>query len=146
MKLIHYIAIGMVCALASIVIVFSYWSLEGIFFHKVFNAEEIHIQTLKDTYKQDEDVQGRFSLCQYRDVPITVQWSLIDTYLRTYPARGIRSPIKGCITNGVGLIETISPTLPADTYYFSGTLTLKINPIKNITIPMRTNSFRVEEK
>lgn len=143
MKITHLVAFIMLGVLTLLVGLYAYWSFEGTLFHRVLNVDAIEFQTTKTEYTNEETVEGKFSLCKYRDIPPIVQWSLIDTYLRTYPARIASSNRVQCFDNTITDIEMISPTLPAGDYYFSGTLVYQINPIKKIVVPMKTNKFQV---
>lgn len=145
MKLKYLILVGMLCCLASIVIVYGYWSLEGVMFHKIFNTDEIFFQTTQGIYHPGDTVQAKVTICKYRSLTPTIQWSIIDTYIRAYPSRIGKNTINGCVKDRITTIENLSITLPAnDVYYFSGAATYQLNPIKKIYIPLKSNSFKVE--
>lgn len=134
----------MLCVLGAIIALFTYWNLEGIFFHKVLDQDQITFQTTATVYKNGDIVSATFSACKNLDIAPSIQWSLIDTYLRTYPRRTGKNTIHGCVKDKLTTIEEISPTLPPDTYYFSGTATYKLNPIKTITVSLVSNRFEVK--
>lgn len=134
----------MLLILTGVTLLFSYWALEGVMFHKIFDVDKIVFKTDKEVYQNGETVRGTFSFCKNLEVDPVVQWSLIDTYLRTYPPRAIHSPYKGCVKDQITDIEIIAPNLPPDSYYFSGTATYKLNPIKTIVVPLITNKFEVK--
>lgn len=124
---------------------FSYWSLEGLWFHRIFNTDTIEFQTTQKIYHAGDKVSGTFTVCKhFSGIKPTIQWSLIDTYLRTYPARIGTGTLTGCVKDQVANIEILSDTLTPDTYYFSGTAVYQINPIKQIIVPLLSNKFEVK--
>lgn len=132
--------------LASIIGMFTYWNLEGVVFHRVYDRGEIAYEVTRDEYRQGEAVEGRLTACKLRAADAYVQWSLVDTYLRSYPPRTVSGNKPGCYEGVVVEIERLSETLPPDTYYFSGSATYQLNPIKRVVIPLRSDSFKVLEK
>lgn len=137
------ILVGMVVCIGFIICLFSYWSLEGIVFHRIFDKDQIVLQTNQTIYHRGDIVMGTFTACKKSTVLPVVQWSIIDTYLRTYPTKkGVVSKAQ-CYINKTIEIEPIADSLPDDSYYFSGSATYQINPIKTIVIPLVTNRFEV---
>lgn len=140
----HYFLIAMLLILAVLTGIFSYWNLEGVLFHRVFDTNEIILITTKNIYSQGETVQATFTTCKNLNVNAKIQWSIIDTYIRSYPPRQGKNSFIGCVENQLATLEILSDTLPNDTYYFSGTATYRLNPIKTIVVPLKTNSFEVK--
>lgn len=145
MKFKHYLLIAMMGCMAFIVLVSAYWSLDGLVFRRVFDRDQITLTTDKDVYKPGETVTASYSLCTNREIRVINQWSLLDTYLRTYPKHETETSSKECVVNKSIVVETLSVTLPEDEYVFSGTKTIVVNPLRSITVSMTTNKFKVQK-
>lgn len=144
LSLRHFIGIGILTCLAFITLLCSYWSLEGIWFNKPTSKDEIIFHTTQDTYKSGELVHGLFSVCKKNLIRPTIQWALVDTYLRIYPAHEASTGKIQCYENTDFEIEKIPMGIPLGSYYFSGTLIYQMNPIRKIIVPLKTNKFMVE--
>lgn len=143
MRYYHYLIIFMMCLLAGIILGFLYWMFEGTIYQKVLDKQDIIFQTTKNEYRPGETVEASFTVCKFRSINPTIQWSLVDTYLRIYPSRHVNSNIVGCFKDKIVQIEDLPKNITPDTYHFSGTLVYQLNPLKQIVVTMRSNEFRI---
>lgn len=101
------------------------------------------IQTNKMSYEQGETVYGTIKYCKNRNMPVSYQWSLINTYLKLFPEKTSNVP------TGCHEVLTMIEEIPHDQYpdsdlYFETVLRYKLNEFNTIEIPIRTNTFRVK--
>lgn len=142
MKLIHYMMFGMLFIMAGILMLFSFWSLEGVAFDKY--PTQIYLTTDKEVYHAGDSVLGDKNVCKELGKVTTIEWSLLDTFLRTYPKRMACDRDSYSRQRNALTIEMLSPTLPAGDYHFSGNVIIRLNPIKIITVQLLTNQFNVK--
>lgn len=122
---------------------FIVWSvfIDGKMVRKPFVIENSMLQTDKETYRPGDMVYARMVFCKHRDIQGTVQWSLVDTYLKLFP------PKSGVVAAGCHDLVVEVAKIPLDTYpqpyHFEGQLRYVINPFNDIIIPLQTNEFRV---
>lgn len=102
----------------------------------------VQMQTDKLVYEQGEMVKGLIKYCKNRHIEVEFQWSLIDTYLKLFPKK------KANVAVGCHELTTDVEVIPFDQYpdtdlYFETVLTYKINEFNTVSVPLRTNTFRV---
>lgn len=105
------------------------------------NNSELPADLEQDWYAKGEMVRAYYDFCKLRDIPASVQWVLIDTYLRTYPVRDVAT-IEGCHKSWVD-VEHIPPDVLPGLYRFEGLVTYQINAYNEVVIPLKTESFYV---
>lgn len=141
MKLMHYLMFAMLFIMTGILLLFAIWSFQGVVFDKY--PTQIYLTTNNTQYHAGEAVLGDKDICGQVGKLTTIEWSLLDTFLRTYPKR------TACGADSYGrqrdpkTIEMLSPTLPAGSYHFSGNIIIRLNPIKLITVQLLSNQFEV---
>lgn len=141
--------LGLALSFAAILLMF-YWAvLDGVYFNRVTNVNDIVYQTDKTRYKTGEEVQVSVvnHFCKYRDVPAHTFINLVDTIYYPYEEI-IRSVPTGCpiqipssFTSFVKLPQNITGT-----YHLSGYHMYYINPIQNdnkIKVMFTSNDFEI---
>lgn len=143
MKLPTHIVMSMLLLFIMAGSLFLVWSffIDGKIINPPMTFESTYLQTDKLEYKAGEIVYVHMSFCKNRAMQGTIQWQLIDTYIRFYPQR-FGSVAVGCreITAEAG---KITPDAYTDTYHFEALLTYDINSFNRVTIPLITNEFKV---
>lgn len=119
-----------------------YQTFDGVLYGRPIEPTEIIIQTTATEYRVGDIVEAEISFCKNRDIKGTVQWQLIDTYLKWYPPRTTALPV-GCYNKHIMPIEKIpADTLPA-VYRFEGLVEYRINAINTVAVTIRSNDFRI---
>lgn len=141
--------IGLGFAYLSIILIFYWTVLDGVYVNRVTNLDEIKYQTDKTTYKAGEelDVSVR-DLCKYRNVSANTYINLVDTVYYPYEVKHRSVPV-GCPTY-VPDSFTAFITLPHNltgTYHISGYHSYDINPIRRgafgIQVHFTSNDFTI---
>lgn len=113
-------------------------------FNMLQNEEGAYVVTLeRSIYYPGDVVRGKFSLCRYRAVTPTVQWALVDTYLKLFPKRESTIAETGCFENRLIEIEKIPSDAQPAAYHFSGVITYKANPARDLSYTFVTEQFSV---
>lgn len=119
-------------------------SSDGTVFRPPLVLDGDTMQTTKTEYRRGETVEGVIDFCKNRAIRGTIQWQLIDTIIRFYPARPVSVP-QGCYRGKAATIEAIPMEVLPGEYRFKGIVKYEINPLSTVNIPLKTNTFRVTE-
>jgi hypothetical protein len=107
-------------------------------------AREITHLTTKNSFRPGEMVTAYVDIVKYRKEPGVLQWQLMDQRFYPYVRRN------GVIPLGhhhmIVEIEKIPLHVPPGQFHFSGTVTYKVNFLRDIHIPIKTNCFQVVDK
>ena len=106
-------------------------------------AGEITHLTTKNTWKPGEMVTAYVDIVKYRKEPGAIQWQLMDQRFYPYVKRYGVVPVGH--NHMVVEIEKIPLHVPPGQFHFSGTVTYKVNFLRDIHIPIKTNCFQVAE-
>jgi hypothetical protein len=79
--------------------------------------------------------------CKNRKIGGTVDWQLVDTYVRFYSAQRTDLPL-GCHSYIMDLGKIPGDVL-GESYHFTGLMTFKINSLSTVSFPLESNTFRV---
>jgi hypothetical protein len=104
----------------------------------------LSLQTDKSVYPPGSTVLVRISFCKYRNVPSTVDTSIIDSYVKSYPEEIKSIATTGCFTNVLVPWEVVpADTIPGADYYLVRRLTYHVNGFHDVVILLKTNKFTV---
>lgn len=144
---IFYLYACTIVIVVSVMLVGYYQYLDGTVINKIVEFRSTTLQTTKDTYYPGDWVEATVSFCKYRDISPTVQWTLVDTYLRFYAPRQTGVNSTGCFTDRVVRLEMIPldlpPDIPDERPFFTGKLLYQVNHLRTIEVELKTNSFKV---
>ena len=107
------------------------------------DGETVQMVTDKLLYNQGETVRALIKFCKNRNTAAEFQWVLSDTYLKFFPKKTALAPV------GCNEVLTDIEVIPLDQYpdtdlFFETVLVYKINGLNTVTVPIRTNTFRVK--
>lgn len=128
---------------ALFVFTFCYWNFEGVWYGKPLDVDKVYFKTTQDIYHPGDTIYAYFKFCKKRPLPAVVQWSLVDTILRIYPAKDSDLAVQ-CYDNAIYPIEKLTDTIPPHSYHFSGTYLYQLNPLKKYVVPLISNEFQVK--
>lgn len=109
----------------------------------VINSDPANLEVMKNEYRANEMVLARLDFCKNRELVARVQWHLVDTYLTIFPARESSLPV-GC-EDVIIELERIPEEAHAGQYYIEGTVTYKINDLREMVYTLKTETFSVVE-
>lgn len=122
---------------------FSYF--DGTIINPVVEIENpLALEPVKEVYKRGELVQFYISYCKFRPIRPVVQWTLVDTYMRFYPADYRGSEETGCKKRIATDLEPVARDATAGSYYFYGELRYEVSSMRTVIVPLKTKTFRVE--
>lgn len=101
------------------------------------------LQTTQASYKKGDTIQIISTYCKSKDVHTTVQWSLVDHIVTTFPEKQLET-FKGCFTDKVSNIEQVPPLVAPGDYYLQGNISYQINPFKSVEYTFTTNHFTIQ--
>jgi len=115
-------------------------------FSGVDYRQGITYQTTKDSYTAGENVYVySLKFCKLRQVEATTNWTLRDHVLLAY-APASSNVAASCYEAGKYVLINLLPKfLPDGKYFFEGTITYKVNPLRTISIPIKTNEFEINQ-
>lgn len=143
MRMQHKILVGLTCITITGMFFLGYFLfLDGTTFHKAIEISSISVS--ETSYRPGQLVTAYVSYCEYRSVPFTLEWTLLDERKVFYVADENQLWPMGCFTNMPITIKKLPPTLPIDSYEFSGEITVPTNGIRNVDINFKTNQFFVK--
>lgn len=141
MKTIHHIF----SVLASVTLVGGLWLvwaiiLDGQVFRRPAEIKAIELEQTE--YHPGDTVYAFVSYCKYRALPGSIQWNLVDTYLKPYPEKNT-GVATGCRDHIRMEIEKIPLDTYPEMYHFEGIIRYRLNGLNEVDIPLRTGSFKV---
>jgi hypothetical protein len=143
-KAYHVVLIACLCIIAFAILMALYMLADGVYFGvpMTLSSQGTTIATVRDLYHPGDQVDATINYCKSRNIDGVIDWQLIDTYVRFYPATNANLPT-GCHTYVMELGK-VPGDVTGDTYHFTGLLTYKINSLTTVSYPLQTNSFMVE--
>ncbi len=143
--LYHAVLISCLSIIAAAMLTAMYMLADGVYFHVPMSVPANDtVYTTKTLYHPGDEVQATLSYCKTRDINGVIDWQLVDTYVRFYPASHADLPL-GCHSYSMDL-GAIPADITAETYHFTGVLTYKINSLTSVSYPLITNTFTVENR
>jgi len=121
-----------------------YWSfIDGKYVNVPLTFNSNQVATEKQTYKKGDPVAIQWDYCKGVDTVSDISITLTDGIIYFLP------PIKsnrtvGCY-NSFTVITKIPDAIKSGDYKLDGTITFKINPIKNINYKVESNMFWIDE-
>ena len=129
----------------SIIGLYWYFLAERILPVYTFYNDIQNLETDKDFYEPGDAIVVNSSFCKNRSGQVTTSWSLVDTYVRTYPTKHSQLD-KGCFgvpeDQWVKIVD-LPPELPAGDYFLQGVSSTEINPLKTVEYRYKTKPFKV---
>jgi hypothetical protein len=119
--------------------------LDGTVARPIVSFETTQFQTTQLTYHAGDVVNVCISFCKYRKITARIQYSLVDTYLKTYPEKVGGVLEIGCFDNVIFAIEQIPLDTIPGRYHFSGKNIYRANGLRDVEIDISTNEFEVVE-
>jgi hypothetical protein len=121
------------------------YCVDGTLINRPYSNYSTEVKTDKLVYKQGEMILGTWYRCLNRKLstPLIRHWSFVDGLVYATPETEI-APMNelGC-NNRTSTITEIPKNLPTGEYYLSGSLQVKINSVRTIEYPRKTNKFTV---
>jgi hypothetical protein len=142
-KWFHLVSLICTFIIAFAVILAIYMLADGVYFGvplKLSNGGEVF--TTASSYHPGDEVQASFTYCKQRDIQGFVDYQLVDTYVRFYPAERFNVPL-GCHTYNIDLGK-VPGDVASEDYHFTGTITYRINSLTSVTYQLYSNSFTVK--
>jgi hypothetical protein len=139
----HIIIVLCFSIIASALIMAMYMLSDGVYFNPPLQVTgEENVTTTQAVYRLGEEVEATITYCKNRSIAGIIDWQLVDTYVRFYPAQRADLP-NGCHSYIMDLGKVPGDVL-GETYHFTGLLTYKINSLTSVSYPLISNAFRVE--
>lgn len=122
-----------------------YWAFfDGDIVHKVIEFENpTQLKPEKDTYRPGELVRVYMTFCKYRNVTPTFESAIVNQVLTPYPPRQGTLGTTGCYKDLLVDLETIPVNAHPGTYHFNRVLHYPSNPLRSITVELRTTNFTI---
>jgi hypothetical protein len=138
----HFIIVFCFGIIALALIMAMYMLSDGIYFNPpLLLTGQGNVTTTQSVYRLGEDVEATITYCKNRNIGGIIDWQLVDTYVRFYPAQRADLP-NGCHSYIMDLGRVPGDVL-GETYHFTGLLTYRINSLTSVSYPLQSNSFRV---
>lgn len=118
-------------------------AIDGRLVRKPLDIKTDLMSLTQDIYLRGETVRAYTNFCKNRNIQATIQWHLVDTYLKIFPEKKSNLPV-GCRKDLIVEIERIPDDTHPGTYYFEGTATYQINAFNRVTVPLKTKNFIVK--
>ncbi len=129
--------------IAAAVVIGMYMLADGIYFGVPMSLKDGgNVTTTQSVYRPGDEVQATITYCKSSRLSGVIDWQLVDTYVRFYPAQHADLP-EGCHSYNMDLGQVPSD-VGADTYHFTGLLSYKMNALTTVSYPLVSNTFRVE--
>jgi hypothetical protein len=136
-------AVSVICMLiiCFAVVMAMYMLADGVDFNVPMKIQDSELITTQGVYHPGDNVEATFEYCKGRDIPGFVDWQLVDTYIRFYPAQRIDLPL-GCHSYNI-LLGSVPSDVASESYHFTGTLTYKINSLTSVSYSVYSDTFTV---
>lgn len=119
--------------------------IDGVYVNQPITIEDsLNIPVLQPVYHPGDVVVGHSKFCKHSNVPAEFQWQLIDTVLTYYPERS--STLKAGCHDSDFEIQKLPDIAHTGDYHFETTISYQVNPLRTIQVPMKTQTFRVEQR
>jgi hypothetical protein len=142
-KLYHGVLISCLCIIAFAMLTAMYMLMDGVDFNVPMTVKNnATLQTTKLLYRPGAEIEATISYCKNRNIAGIIDWQLVDTYVRFYPASHADLPV-GCHSYIMDL-GVVPSDVSSESYHFTGVLTYKINSLTTVSYPLTTNEFQVE--
>jgi hypothetical protein len=126
-----------------------FWSvvIDGEYYKPVVTYWPGCFTATKDVYFPGEPLTMRVVATKTRSMPGTVTWSLVNRKtLEVVSSFAPRSTVIGTGYNdSVVQILVIPERTPAGTYFARGMATYSVNPFRDISYPLNSNTFQIQE-
>jgi hypothetical protein len=139
----HIISVLCLSIIATAMLIAMYMLMDGVYFGVPIRLENgANVTTTAAVYFPGQEVQATLSYCRSSDLSGVIDWQIVDTYVRFYPASKMDLPT-GCHTFTMDL-GAVPSDVSSDTYHFTGVLTFKMNALTTVSYPLQSNNFTVE--
>jgi len=141
---VKYILTNIVLSILSVfmlvsVLVLLYWHLKD---YRVIDWQIAHYEMQKESYKVGEPLTFRTAFCKSGDYEAKLIYQVEDGVVYGMPIR-ISGSSEGCRDFIDGTL--ITPNIPEGNYRLKGIITYRVNPVKEVTYIMYSNTFRIEK-
>lgn len=133
--------ISTIIILLGSLIIFYLFIIDGAF-TPILDITDLH--TVKKVYMRGEPVSIVSTFCKSKTSPALVQWQLMDHTVTTFSPDTHISTKVGCFKDFVSTPVSIPINALPGEYYLQNTLVYEINPVKDVTYVLRTNTFIVK--
>lgn len=141
-KLYHATLIACLCIIAIAVLTAMYMLMDGVYFGVPMTlSNQGNVTTTEAVYYPGDEVQATIAYCKTSNIGGIIDWQLVDTYVRFYPASRTDLPT-GCHSYNMDL-GRVPSDVSKDTYHFTGLLTYKMNSLTSVSYPLQSNTFTV---
>ena len=119
-----------------------YMLTDGIYFNPpIALANQGNVTTTQQVYHLGDEVEATLTYCKNRNIGGTIDWQLVDTYVRFYSAQRTDLPL-GCHSYIMDLGKIPGDVL-GENYHFTGLLSFRINSLTTVSYPLESNTFKV---
>jgi hypothetical protein len=141
-KLYHATLIACLAIITFAVLLAMYMLTDGIYFNPPITlSNQGNVTTTQQVYHLGDEVEATLTYCKNRKIGGTIDWQLVDTYVRFYSAQDTDLPL-GCHSYIMDLGKIPGDVL-GESYHFTGLLTFKINSLTTVSYPLESNVFTV---
>lgn len=119
--------------------------LDGVWFNRPIDIQNIEsLETDKKFYHLGDQVKVHVKFCKYRNLPVHLQWNLIDSYMIPFPPKVVSGgglPI-GCHDIWTD-VEKIPDIADDEQARFEAILYYKVNSLREVALSMKTQTFTI---